>query len=53
MADFKIMGKQEAAWFFLFLLGLGLIGAERGWRGVTWNIGMGIVGWTLGRILRS
>lgn len=53
MANFNMMSKEEALWFCLLLLGLGLIGAERGWQGVTWNVGLGIIGWVLGRITRT
>lgn len=47
------MSNNEIKWFILFLVGMALIGAERGWQGITWNVGIGIVGWMIGKVLRD
>jgi hypothetical protein len=46
------MSRQEALWMALFLIGFGLLGVERGWKQVCWNVGLGLVSWCLGRSLR-
>lgn len=47
------MSKNEAKWLGLFLFGFALTGIDRGWKQVCWNVGMGIVGWCIGRALRA
>lgn len=34
---------NKIIYYVAFVFGMGLIGAERGWRGITYNIGFAIV----------
>ncbi len=46
------MKKQEAMFFALFCVGMALIGwSANGWEGLTFNLGISIVGWIIGRTL--
>ena len=46
------MSRKELGWFLLFLTGLALVAVPRGWKSVLSNIGLGIMGWVIGRALR-